>query len=104
MRRDRVGCERHSARNCREHSAQRGRSKLVQHRLSEIFTKEVRMNIVRSSLAIAAAILLSACSGMTSTEKGTIAGAAVGGVAGSALTGGSALGTVGGAAAGGIIG
>ena len=45
-----------------------------------------------------------ACSSMTSTEKGTIAGAAVGGVAGSALTGGSALGTIGGAAAGGIIG
>jgi osmotically inducible lipoprotein OsmB len=47
--------------------------------------------------------MLSACSGMSSTDKGTIAGAAVGGVAGSALTGGSAIGTIGGAAAGGAL-
>ena len=62
------------------------------------------MRTLRTSLAIAALLALSACSGMSSTEKGTIGGAAVGGVAGSALTGGSALGTIGGAAAGGIIG
>jgi osmotically inducible lipoprotein OsmB len=62
------------------------------------------MDIVRKSLGIAALLLLSACAGMSSSDKGTIAGAAVGGVAGSALTGGSALGTIGGAAAGGIIG
>ena len=62
------------------------------------------MRAIRTGLAIAALAMLSACSGMSSTEKGTIAGAAVGGVAGSALTGGSALGTIGGAAAGGIIG
>jgi osmotically inducible lipoprotein OsmB len=34
----------------------------------------------------------------------TVGGAAIGGVAGSALTGGSAVGTVGGAALGGYIG
>ena len=62
------------------------------------------MRMLRTSMAIAALVLMSACSGMSSTEKGTIAGAAIGGVAGSALTGGSALGTIGGAAAGGVIG
>ena len=62
------------------------------------------MRTLQTSLVIVALIALPACSGMSSTEKGTIAGAAVGGVAGSALTGGSALGTIGGAAAGGIIG
>jgi len=62
------------------------------------------MHFIRTSLGIAALITLSACAGMSSTDKGTIAGAAIGGVAGSALTGGSAVGTIGGAAAGGIIG
>jgi osmotically inducible lipoprotein OsmB len=40
----------------------------------------------------------------TNRELGTTGGAAVGGVAGYALTGGSALGTVAGAVGGGIIG
>ena len=62
------------------------------------------MRTLYTSMGIVAIALLSACSGMSSTDKGTIAGAAVGGVAGSALTSGSALGTIGGAAAGGIIG
>ncbi|HKA44795.1 MAG TPA: glycine zipper 2TM domain-containing protein [Burkholderiales bacterium] len=62
------------------------------------------MRTLYTSMGIVTMVLLSACSGMSSTDKGTIAGAAVGGVAGSALSGGSALGTVGGAAAGGIIG
>ena len=62
------------------------------------------MRTLRASLAIAVLLALPACSSMTSAEKGTVAGAAVGGVAGNALTGGSALGTIGGAAAGGIIG
>ncbi len=47
---------------------------------------------------------LAGCSGMTTQEKNTAIGAGVGGVAGAALTGGSALGTVGGAAVGGVIG
>lgn len=62
------------------------------------------MRTLKASLAMVFLFALPACSGMTSAEKGTVAGAAVGGVAGSALTGGSALGTVGGAVGGGIIG
>ncbi len=45
--------------------------------------------------------LLSAC---TNRDMATVGGAAVGGVAGNALTGGSALGTVAGAVGGGVIG
>lgn len=41
---------------------------------------------------------------MSRSERNTVAGAAIGGVAGSVLTDGSALGTVGGAAIGGLIG
>jgi osmotically inducible lipoprotein OsmB len=46
---------------------------------------------------------LSGC-GSTNETLGTVGGAAVGGLAGSAITGGSTLGTVGGAAVGGIVG
>ena len=67
------------------------------------------MNIrkyVTRSIAVVSIVGLSACAGMglSPTERNTAIGAAVGGVAGSALTGGSALGTIGGAAAGGVIG
>ena len=59
--------------------------------------------------AMAAAIftslqLVTGCSGMTTRDKDTVIGAAVGGVGGAALTQGSALGTVGGAVVGGVIG
>ena len=47
---------------------------------------------------------LSACADMSTRDKNTAIGAAVGGVAGSVLTNGSGLGTVGGAAIGGVIG
>lgn len=47
---------------------------------------------------------LGACSGMSRQDQNTAAGAAIGGVGGAVLTGGSALGTVGGAAVGGVIG
>ena len=59
-----------------------------------------------ASLAATAAVLLtlSGCANMSRQDKGTVAGAAIGGVAGSVLTGGDALGTVGGAAVGGIVG
>jgi osmotically inducible lipoprotein OsmB len=49
-------------------------------------------------------VLMGACSNMTPQEKSTAIGAAVGGVAGSAVSDGSALGTIGGAAVGGVIG
>jgi osmotically inducible lipoprotein OsmB len=50
------------------------------------------------------ALSMAACSGMSARDTNTAAGAAIGGVAGAVLTGGSAAGTVGGAAVGGVIG
>lgn len=50
------------------------------------------------------AISLSACAGMSNQDRNTAVGAGVGAVAGSVLTGGSAIGTVGGAAVGGVVG
>ena len=55
--------------------------------------------------AILATVALAACSSNpTKQEIGTVGGAVVGGIVGSALTGGSGVGTVGGAAAGIYIG
>ena len=53
---------------------------------------------------IVLSLVLGGCSGLTTRQKNTAAGAAIGGVAGAVLTGGSTFGTVGGAAIGGIIG
>ncbi len=65
-------------------------------------TASIRSTLV---LALAASTLaLGACGNMSQRERDTAVGAAVGGVAGSILTGGSAVGTVGGAAVGGVIG
>jgi osmotically inducible lipoprotein OsmB len=50
------------------------------------------------------ALTLSGCAGMSPRQQNAAVGAAVGGVAGAILTGGSGFGTVGGAAIGGIIG
>lgn len=63
------------------------------------------MKYVGRTLAICAVVSLSACAdmGMTRTQRDTAIGAAVGGVAGSALLGGT-VGTLGGAAVGGLIG
>lgn len=66
------------------------------------------MKSIRKSAAVAGIVIvllgLSACAGMSTRDKNTALGAAVGGVAGSVLSNGSALGTVGGAAVGGVIG
>ena len=63
------------------------------------------MNSIKYSAACAVAVAsLMGCSGMSTQDRNTAIGAGVGGVAGSALSGGSALGTVGGAAVGGVIG
>ena len=64
------------------------------------------MNIrfVTTVAAVSLAMSLGACSNMSPREKNTATGAAIGGVAGAVLTGGSAAGTVGGAAVGGVIG
>ncbi len=55
--------------------------------------------------AVAAAVLigLGGCAGMSTQDKGTAAGAVIGGVAGNVL-GGGVLGTAAGAAVGGVIG
>ena len=50
------------------------------------------------------AVSLAGCGNMSARDQNTATGAAVGGVAGAILTGGSAVGTVGGAAVGGVIG
>ena len=64
----------------------------------------MKKSIQASAAAAVAALVLAGCGGMTHQEKATVAGAAVGGVAGSALTGGSTAGTVGGAVVGGVVG
>jgi len=55
-------------------------------------------------LAFTMAFALGGCAGMSTRDRNMITGAGVGAVAGSVLTGGSAVGTVGGAAVGGVIG
>jgi len=65
------------------------------------------MNARKYSAAAAALVIalgMAGCSNMSQRDKSTAAGAAIGGVAGSVLSGGSAAGTVGGAAVGGVIG
>jgi len=54
--------------------------------------------------ALLVCALLSGCAGMSQRQQNAATGAAIGGVAGAVLTGGSSVGTVGGAAIGGIIG
>lgn len=63
-----------------------------------------RYTIASLAAAAAVALSLSGCANMSRQDKGTVAGAAIGGVAGSVLTNGDALGTVGGAAVGGLVG
>lgn len=60
--------------------------------------------ILKLAAAGALALGLGACSDMTHQEKSALAGAAIGGVAGNVVTGGSTAGTLGGAAVGGVIG
>jgi osmotically inducible lipoprotein OsmB len=60
--------------------------------------------IAATAAVLAATLGLSACAGMSNQDRNTAVGAGVGAVAGSVLTGGSAVGAVGGAAVGGVIG
>jgi osmotically inducible lipoprotein OsmB len=73
-----------------------------------IYNKELIMKnikrIAATAAVLAATLGLSACANMSGQDKNTAIGAGVGAVAGSVLTGGSAVGTVGGAAVGGVIG
>jgi osmotically inducible lipoprotein OsmB len=69
----------------------------------EIIMKSIKQIVVTASLATVA-LGLTGCAGMSQQDKNTAVGAGVGAVAGSVLTGGSAVGAVGGAAVGGVIG
>lgn len=59
-------------------------------------------NLILSSMAMI--IVVGSLTACTNRDMGTVGGAAVGGVAGNVLTGGSTLGTVAGAVGGGVIG
>jgi osmotically inducible lipoprotein OsmB len=61
---------------------------------------------MKKSMLMSLSLLLVAASltACTNRDMGTIGGAAVGGIVGSAVTGGSGLGTVAGAIGGGVIG
>jgi osmotically inducible lipoprotein OsmB len=64
----------------------------------------MKTRLISISAIALLALSIGACSGMSTRDKNTAAGAAIGGVAGAVLTGGSTTGTVGGAAVGGVIG
>ena len=70
----------------------------------EEFIMEMLPKLIKSLVAIALVISLSACAGMNTRDRNTAIGAGVGAVTGSALTDGSAGGAVGGAVVGGVIG
>ncbi len=61
-------------------------------------------NLTFSALTVAILLSLGACENMSSRDKSTAVGAALGGAAGAIVTGGGAAGTVGGAVVGGVIG
>jgi osmotically inducible lipoprotein OsmB len=58
----------------------------------------------KAGAVIAVMLVFGGCAGMSHRDQSIVGGAAIGGVAGAVLTGGSPLGTVGGAAVGGVIG
>ncbi|ASP16566.1 glycine zipper 2TM domain-containing protein [Neisseria sp. 23W00296] len=58
---------------------------------------------LKTAALVALAVSLSACNGMSQTQRNTAAGAVIGGVAGN-LIGGDTGSTLGGAALGGVIG
>ncbi len=62
--------------------------------------KQIAMTVTLAGAALA----MTGCADMSRQDRNTAVGAGVGAVAGSVLTGGSAIGTVGGAAVGGVIG
>jgi osmotically inducible lipoprotein OsmB len=65
--------------------------------------KAIKQIVVTASLATLA-LGMTGCADMSRQDRNTAVGAGVGAVAGSVLTGGSAVGAVGGAAVGGVIG
>jgi osmotically inducible lipoprotein OsmB len=81
----------------------RYRRNTAPHLPEEKIMKNIKHYAVTAAV-LAAALGLSACANMSAQDRNTAVGAGVGAVAGSVLTGGSAVGTVGGAAVGGVIG
>jgi osmotically inducible lipoprotein OsmB len=65
--------------------------------------KTIKQIVITASIATAA-LAMTGCADMNRQDRNTAVGAGVGAVAGSVLTGGSAVGAVGGAAVGGVIG
>ena len=65
--------------------------------------KTIKQIVLTASLATAA-LAMTGCADMSRQDRNTAVGAGVSAVAGSVLTGGSAVGAVGGAAVGGVIG
>lgn len=61
-------------------------------------------HIIATATLATVALGLTGCAGMSTQDRNTAVGAGVGAVAGSVLTGGSAVGTIGGAAVGGVVG
>jgi osmotically inducible lipoprotein OsmB len=61
-------------------------------------------HIIATATLATVALGLTGCAGMSNQDRNTAVGAGVGAVAGSVLTGGSAVGTIGGAAVGGVVG
>jgi osmotically inducible lipoprotein OsmB len=59
---------------------------------------------IQALSVMAVALTAAACADMTHQQRDTVAGAAIGGVAGNVVTGGSTAGTLGGAAVGGVVG
>ena len=64
----------------------------------------IHRTVARILATAGLALALGACSNMSTRDKNTAIGAAIGGAAGAVLTGGSTTGAVGGAAVGGVIG
>lgn len=62
------------------------------------------MKLTSKLWAVALAVSLSACAGMTTQQRNTAVGAAVGGAAGYVVSDGNAGVTLGGAALGGVVG
>jgi osmotically inducible lipoprotein OsmB len=65
---------------------------------------EMRTRVQASIAATLFALVMGGCADMSREEKGAIAGAAVGGVLGHAVSDGSGVGTAVGAVAGGVVG
>lgn len=64
----------------------------------------MKQTLIRAMILTTLIASVTGCANMSQRQKDATIGAAIGGVAGSVLTGGDTLGTIGGAAIGGVIG